>query len=190
MRNLIYWVHTSVDGFVNGPNGEFDWARMGPELSAYSDALNERVDTLLYGRPVWEMMVGYWPTADTDSPDPHSNRFAPFWRATPKIVFSHTYEGDDWTARVIRDDLRAEVTALKAAPGRDLLLVMPTGSGNTVTLSLLARPCKASLHQLNFFIPSRGIAGDWSCISRAFSFSVSREMRSFALSPEGNAGSW
>jgi dihydrofolate reductase len=115
MRKIIYWVHTSVDGFVDGPNGEFDWPTMGPELSAYSDSLDERVDTLLFGRPVWEMMVGFWPTAETMS-------FAPFWRAAPKIVFSHNYEGDEWASRVIRDDLQAQVTALKAEPGADLLL--------------------------------------------------------------------
>src|SRR5690242_9013233 len=51
MRKIIYWVHSSVDGFVDGPDGEFDWPVMGPELSAYSEALDERVDTLLFGRP-------------------------------------------------------------------------------------------------------------------------------------------
>ncbi|WP_436535274.1 dihydrofolate reductase family protein [Actinoplanes sp. HUAS TT8] len=122
MRKIIYWVHTSVDGFVNGPHGEFDWPVMGPELSAYSESLDERVDTLLFGRPVWEMMVGFWPEAESISPDPHTQKFAPFWRATPKIVFSRTYAGDDWTTRVIRDNLQAEVTALKSQPGADLLL--------------------------------------------------------------------
>ena len=52
---------------------------------------------------------------------------APFWRATPKIVFSRSYPGDDWTERVIHGDLQAEVTALKAEPGGDLLL---TGGAN------------------------------------------------------------
>jgi hypothetical protein len=33
MRKVIYWMHMSVDGFVDGPNGEFDWPGMGPELS-------------------------------------------------------------------------------------------------------------------------------------------------------------
>lgn len=122
MRKIIYWVHTSVDGFVDGPDGEFDWPMMGPELSAYSDSLDDRVDTLLFGRPVWQMMVGFWPNAESMSQDPHVLRFAPFWRATPKIVFSRSYQGDDWTSRVIRDDLAAEVTELKAGPGADLLL--------------------------------------------------------------------
>jgi dihydrofolate reductase len=127
MRKIIYWVHTSVDGFVDGPNGEFDWPVMGPELSAYSDALDRRVDTLLFGRPVWQMMVGFWPNADEMSQDPHTVAFAPFWRATPKIVFSRSYPGDEWTDRVIRGDLLDEVGALKAQPGADLLL---TGGSN------------------------------------------------------------
>ncbi len=122
MRKIIYWVHTSVDGFIDGPNGEFDWPVMGPELSAYSEALDWRVDTLLFGRPVWQMMVGFWPNAEAISQDPHVTAFAPFWRATPKIVFSHGYPGDEWTTRVVRGDLQAEVTALKAQPGADLLL--------------------------------------------------------------------
>ena len=122
MRKIIYWVHASVDGFVDGPNGEFDWPVMGPELSAYSEALDQRVDTLLFGRPVWEMMVGFWPNAESMTDDPHVVAFAPFWRATPKIVFSRTYAGDEWTDRVINGDLEAAVTALKAEPGADFLL--------------------------------------------------------------------
>ena len=122
MRRIIYWVHTSVDGFIDGPDGEFDWPTMGPELSAYSEALDRRVDTLLFGRPVWQMMVGFWPTAEEITDDPHVAAFAPFWRATPKIVFSRTFQGDAWTGRVISGDLHDEVTALKAQPGADLLL--------------------------------------------------------------------
>ena len=122
MRKIIYWVHASVDGFIDGPNGEFDWPTMGPELSAYSEGLDQRVDTLLFGRPVWQMMVGFWPHAESMSDDPHVVAFAPFWRATPKIVFSRTYPGDEWTSRVISGDLATQVAALKAQPGRDMLL--------------------------------------------------------------------
>jgi dihydrofolate reductase len=122
MRKIIYWVHSSVDGFIDGPNGEFDWPVMGPELSAYSDSLDRRVDTLLFGRPVWQMMVGFWPNAEAYSDDPHVAAFAPFWRTTPKIVFSRDYAGDEWTERVINGNLLSEVTALKALPGKDLLL--------------------------------------------------------------------
>ncbi len=134
MRKIIYWVHASVDGFIDGPNGEFDWPVMGPELAAYSEGLDRGVDTLLFGRPVWEMMVGFWPVAESISDDPHTAAFAPFWRSTPKIVFSRTYAGDDWTSRVIGANLAEEVAALKAADGGDLLL---TG-GSDLAASLTA----------------------------------------------------
>lgn len=123
MSKIIYWVHASVDGFIDGPKGEFDWPVMGPELSAYSEELDKDVDTLLFGRPVWLMMVGFWPNAEALSDDAHVAAFAPFWRATPKIVFSRTYPGDDWTSRVISANLAEEVAALKSRPGGgDLLL--------------------------------------------------------------------
>ncbi|MGB3442645.1 MAG: dihydrofolate reductase family protein [Actinophytocola sp.] len=132
MRKVVYWVHTSVDGFIAGPNGEFDWPAMGPELSAYSDAMNERVDTFLYGRIVWELMAGYWPTADQISDHPHDLSFAKVWREMPKVVFSRTLTAPGWGARVAAD-VETEVRALKAQPGKDLLLT--GGAGLAATLA-------------------------------------------------------
>jgi dihydrofolate reductase len=133
MRKIIYWVHTSVDGFIDGPNGEFDWPVMGPELSAYSEGLDKRVDTLLYGRAVWQLMVGFWPNAEAISDDAYTAAFARFWRATPKIVLSRAYAGDEWTSRVIGDNLADEVTTLKAQEGGDLLLTGGIGAAAALT---------------------------------------------------------
>ncbi|MEV0713911.1 dihydrofolate reductase family protein [Asanoa sp. NPDC050611] len=121
MRKIIYWVHTSVDGFIDGPKGEFDWTEMGPELSAYADEVHDRVDTFLYGRVVWDMMSSYWPTAD--SGHPHDESFAPIWRSTPKIVFSRTLRGPlDWDTTVINSNVAESVAELKSRSGKDLLL--------------------------------------------------------------------
>jgi dihydrofolate reductase len=127
MRKLVYLVHQSLDGYIEGPNGEFDWPVVGPELSEYGIGLHERADTLLYGRVVWEMMSSFWPQAESMSDDAHDLAFAPIWRATPKIVFSRTLEKADWNARVINANIAEEVTALKEQPGKDLLL---TGGSN------------------------------------------------------------
>lgn len=126
MRKIIYWVHTSVDGYIAGPNGEFDWPMLTPELTEYSYAVHDRVDTFLYGRVVWELMSSYWPTADQISDDPHDVRFAPMWRAMPKVVFSRTLEEAGWGARVVAD-VKDEVTALKAHEGKDMLLTGGAG---------------------------------------------------------------
>ncbi len=127
MRKIIYWVHVSLDGHIAGPNGEFDWPVFGPELARYSHEENDRVDTFLYGRVVWDLMSSYWPTADATGDDEHARYFAPVWRATPKVVFSTTLEEAEWNTRVVGGDLAAEVAALKSAPGKDMQLTGGAG---------------------------------------------------------------
>ncbi|WP_328607858.1 dihydrofolate reductase family protein [Amycolatopsis sp. NBC_00345] len=122
MGELVYQVHVSLDGCVEGPRGEFDWAPMGPELAVHSETLTGRSAVLAYGRRVWEMMAGYWPTAEALD-DPHGRAFAPVWLAMPKVVFSRTLAEAGWNTRVLNGDLAEEVAALKAAHEKDILLV-------------------------------------------------------------------
>lgn len=134
MRKILYWVHTSVDGFIEGPNGEFDWPVLSPAVAAYSEGLTERIDTFLYGRVVWDMMAAFWPNAEEYDDDPHTLAFAPVWRRTPKVVVSRTLaEPPGGDVRVIGGDLGREIGALKSAPGKDILL-----TGGTELASALA----------------------------------------------------
>jgi dihydrofolate reductase len=130
MRQILHYVHTSLDGYVNGPGGAFDWAELGPELARYSYGLEDRTDTLLYGRAVWDMMSSYWPTADQDTDHPHTLAYAPRWRTTPKVVVSRTLTGADWNTRVVTVD---EVEKLKAEPGGDILLLGGARTANLLT---------------------------------------------------------
>lgn len=123
MREILFMIHTSLDGCIEGPSGEFDWPLMGPELSGYSQELSSRAGEFGYGRKVWEMMSSFWPTAESDSDDPHDIAYAPIWRETPKVVFSRTLEKADWNTRVLSGDLATEVAALKAEGGKDLLVM-------------------------------------------------------------------
>jgi dihydrofolate reductase len=127
MRKTMYYVHQSLDGFIEGPNGEFDWAQLGPELGAYSMGLAERSDLFLYGRTVWTMMSSYWPHALELQPDEqHVKEFAPVWLETPKMVLSTTLDNDlGWGTEVIRSP--EELRALKEQPGKDILI---TGSAS------------------------------------------------------------
>jgi dihydrofolate reductase len=123
MRKIVHMVHTSLDGCVEGPNGEFDWPVMGPELSGYSRELSAHCGEFAYGRKVWDMMSAFWPAAESISDDPHDIAFAPVWRETPKVVFSRTLDKADWNTRVVGGDLSEVVAGLKAEPGPDLLLM-------------------------------------------------------------------
>jgi dihydrofolate reductase len=79
--------------------------------------------SFLNGRVMYELMAGFWPTADKD---PSSTKpmveFARIWRNMPKIVFSRTLERADWNATVVRDVVADEIMKLKAQPGGDMAL--------------------------------------------------------------------
>ncbi|MGC0331427.1 dihydrofolate reductase [Streptomyces sp. SAI-170] len=121
MGKITHFVHQSLDGFIEGPNGEFDWPHMAGELSAHSQALTAEADVFLYGRKVWDLMSGYWPRAEEFSTDAHDLAFAPVWREAPKIVVSSTLKEADWNTRVIGENVVEELTALKES-GKNLLL--------------------------------------------------------------------
>lgn len=59
MRNLILFMHTSLDGFVAGPQGEMNWIKFNDELFDYVGTVTNKTDTALYGRVTYEMMQNY-----------------------------------------------------------------------------------------------------------------------------------
>jgi dihydrofolate reductase len=77
----------------------------------------------LEGRGTYELMAEFWPTADQDPAAPPAIvEFAPIWRDMPKVVYSRTLERADWNATVVHDVVPADVLALKAQPGGDLVI--------------------------------------------------------------------
>jgi dihydrofolate reductase len=55
MRRLRYSVATSLDGFIAGPKGEYDWIVMDPDFDW--NALWAQFDTLLMGRRTYEVAI-------------------------------------------------------------------------------------------------------------------------------------
>ena len=82
-----------------------------------------RAGAFLEGRVTYELMADFWPTADQDpTATPTVVEFARIWRDMPKVVYSRTLERADWNATVVHGVVPAEVLALKAQPGGDLVL--------------------------------------------------------------------
>ncbi len=123
MRKIILMMSVSVDGFIEGPNRELDWHMVDDELHRHFNEQLSAMGAFLNGRVTYDLMAGFWPTADTD---PSSTgpmvEFARIWRDMPKIVFSRTLERADWNTTVVRDLVVEEVLELKAQPGGDLVL--------------------------------------------------------------------
>ena len=116
MGNVTLWMQVSADGFVEGPNGEFDWPVVQGELHQYFVDELGRADTFLYGRKVYELMAYFWPTADEDPQGSEQQKaYSRLWKPMPKVVFSRSLGEADWNTRVA-DDAVAEVRRLREQP--------------------------------------------------------------------------
>ena len=120
MGKLIVSMMTSLDGYVEGPARELDWPVESAGFNAYCDEMIDHTDTLLFGRVSYEMMVAYWPAAETAPRDDWERDFARRMNTVPKLVLSRTLAEATWrNTRVVRDHVGAELEALKRRAAKD-----------------------------------------------------------------------
>jgi dihydrofolate reductase len=120
MRKLIFSMGVSLDGFIVGPDGKFDWSAPDEELHRFHNQQTRELGAHILGRRLYETML-YWETADQDPAiSDYALEFARVWKPLPKIVFSTTLETVEGNARLARDGIAEEVARLKEQPGKDL----------------------------------------------------------------------
>ena len=123
MRKIILMMSVSLDGFFEGPDRQLDWQLVDAELHGHFNEWLATAGAFLDGRVTYELMAGFWPTADQDPAATATViEFAAIWRDMPKIVYSRTLEQAGWNATIVRDVVPAEILDLKAQPGGDLVL--------------------------------------------------------------------
>jgi dihydrofolate reductase len=121
MGKLIYSMNVSLDGYVETPEHSLDWANVDEELHSWFNDRAREVDASLYGRRMYELMAGYWPTAESDPSATEVEReFARIWKPMPKIVFSSTLASVDWNSRLVRGDVGEELAQLRTEFDGDL----------------------------------------------------------------------
>ena len=122
MQELTLWMQMSLDGYASGPDGAFDWPVMKEELQRYTLEAVRDADGFVYGRRVYEIMAGFWPTADARPGKRGFHvEYAKLWREIPKFAVSRTLERADWNTTVVSGDLAEEIGALKAQQGNGLI---------------------------------------------------------------------
>src|ERR1700722_11517694 len=89
---LIYSAITSLDGYIEDENGNFDWAEPDEEVFAFVNEIERPIGTYLYGRRMYETMAGWETDEFIGDRRPVIVDFANIWRAADKIVFSRTLE--------------------------------------------------------------------------------------------------
>ncbi len=134
MRKIVQFMHVSLDGMVAGPRGEMDWIHVDEEVFDHVGARTSEGDTALYGRVTWEMRETYWPTAaDQKNATKHDIEHSAWYKRVNKVVLSRSRKGESRpNTRFIADDLAAEIRALKAGPGREILIFGSPRAGHAL----------------------------------------------------------
>lgn len=137
MRKIISAFRVSVDGFIEGPNGEMDW------VESWEDAFNltPQVDTCILGGGMYPDYEQYWMAilADPKAVLPFGGKatkneiiYARWADKTPHIVLSKTLKKVEWkTSRIVRDV--DEIRKMKRQRGKNMYVI----GGATLVSSLI-----------------------------------------------------
>ena len=138
MRSVTYSMGVSLDGYIVGPDGEFDWTAPDPEVFRFwIDSIRE-VGVHLMGRRLYETML-YWETADQDSSlDDAELEWTALWKPLPKVVFSTTLSAVQGNARLASGGLAEEIERFRAEPGEgDIAIGGATLAAEAAALGLI-----------------------------------------------------
>jgi dihydrofolate reductase len=148
MRNVISLAHISLDGFMAGPDGAFDFIVFNDELADHTYPLIGSADLAVYGRVTYQMMEGYWPTAG-EAPDAnaHTKSHARWYNGVKKIVASRTLPvSKDARVHVVGEDIAGAVRAEKEKEGGDIMIFGSPSVTRTLTAADLVDEWRISVH--------------------------------------------
>ena len=134
MRNLIFFMHTSLDGFVAGLNGEMDWINLDDAMFDFVATMTDQADTALYGRVTYEMMQSYWPTAGEQlNATKHDIEHSKWYNNVSKVVLSKTIQETGLhNTKVIGDQLSDNINKLKQQDGKNILIFGSPGASQSL----------------------------------------------------------
>jgi dihydrofolate reductase len=134
MRAVTYSMGVSLDGFIVGPDGGFDWST--PDAGVFASWIDEirGVGVHLMGRRLYETMR-YWETVDPATLDEAEREWAGLWNPLPKVVFSTTLSEVEGNARLASGDVAEEIERWRAVSGEGDIAI----GGATLAAEVAAR---------------------------------------------------
>lgn len=119
---IVANLFSTLDGVVQAPQ-EWHFPYVNDEIGQAIGAGFATTDALLMGRATYEEWYAHWPHR---SGDPMADQI----NAAPKYVVSNTLKTVEWeNSTLVTGDVKPQIAALKADPGRDLVL---SGTGTLV----------------------------------------------------------
>lgn len=123
MRAVTYSMGVSLDGYIAGPDGGFDWTAPDEEVFRFVTDEIRQAGTYLLGRRLYETML-YWEADGQDPwPDAATREWAALWQALPKVVFSATLPAVRGNARLASGGLAEEIGRLRAGPAEGSIAI-------------------------------------------------------------------
>lgn len=116
MRKVILDLATTLDGFIEGPNGEIDWCIMDDDMNF--DGFISGIDTIFYGRVSYDAWGNYQPD---ENAAPEEQEFWKTIHAKTKFVFSSQNRTDE-NATFIHSNLAEKVSEIKKQDGKGIWL--------------------------------------------------------------------
>lgn len=116
MKKVILNLAVTLDGFIEGPNGEIDWCIMDDDMNF--DAFVDSIDTVFYGRVSYDAWGNFQPDTNTS---PAEKLMWEGIHSKNKFVFSSQSRQDN-KATFITSDIANKVTEIKKQGGKDIWL--------------------------------------------------------------------
>ena len=133
-------MHTSLDGFVAGLQGELDWVKFDDGMFDFVASMTDKADTALYGRVTYDLMQSYWPDAGKKpNASKHDREHSAWYSKVSKVVLSRTIseKGLDNTT-VISDQLADNINKIKKQDGKNILIFgSPSASHSLLSEGLI-----------------------------------------------------
>jgi dihydrofolate reductase len=112
MRRIILGLAVTLDGYIEGSNGEYDWCFTDQDYGLTE--FFTRIDAIFIGRKSYEMTQQY--------ADDNNGEMVPGMPAMTEYVFSKTLKSVKKGAELISENSIAEVRRIKGLPGKDIWL--------------------------------------------------------------------
>lgn len=142
MRKIVFTAITSLDGYIEDPNGDFGRLEPAEDLHQFANDKAAESSAFLLGRGLYETMVPFWPDAAKNPTGSEvMDEFARIYAERPRYVFSRTLESVDEGSTLVKGDITEFVEKLKQEPGDPMDLGGP-GIGETFAgLGLVDQVC-------------------------------------------------
>ncbi|NEM96605.1 dihydrofolate reductase family protein [Pontibacter burrus] len=116
MRKVILDLAVTLDGYIEGPNGEIDWCIMDEDMDF--EGFLSGIDTIFYGRVSYDAWGNYEP--DTNADEAEKALWATV-HAKKKVVFSGKAQQDS-NVTYITSNIPEKVDEIKQQTGKDIWL--------------------------------------------------------------------